>query len=331
MFLKSISKTIVSIMLVVLVVLCMAFQNQISMSVYDSLVRCVTKIIPSLFAMTVLSSVIQRSGIIDKVFSKLSVDTTALSCFIFGNLGGYPIGAKLVSDAVLSRKLNKSIAEEVMPFSFSCGPAFAIGISYAIYNSSACGFVAFASIALSNLIMYLVYAFKHRVPKNHQSNIKFSTAIVVESVSNAAWAMINISAMIAAFSVIISLLECIFPSIFISFLPSLFEISRVTELRSPSPVMLTLLLSFGGLCVHMQIISLVNEAFSLKKFFVTRLVQIPLSATFALVFNYIFNLNSLTVSSPSYHISQSNSIVPLICMLAMLVIVFMHKRKRRTA
>lgn len=331
MFLKSITKTLVSVMLVALVVLCIVFQNQISTSIYNSLVRAVTKIIPSLFAMTVLSSVIQKSGIVDRVFSKFPIDTTALSCFIFGNLGGYPIGAKLVSDAVSSGKLNKSIAEEVMAFSFGCGPAFAIGVSYAIYNSSTCGFVAFASIALSNLIMYLAYALKRRAQNSHQTDITFSTSIVVESVSNAAWAMINISAMIAAFSVIISLFECIFPSIFVSFVPSLLEISRVTELCSPSPIMLTLLLSFGGLCVHMQIISLVNEAFSLKRFYIIRLIQIPLATIFSLVFSYLFKPNGLSASSPSYHISQSNSIVPLICMLAMLVIVLLHKRKRRTA
>lgn len=333
MFLRNISKVITSILLIALVVLCIIYQNQISTDVYNSLVRCVTRIIPSLFAMTVLSSVILRSGLVDKIFANSRVNTTALSCLIFGNIGGYPIGAKLISDTVLSNKLSKSEAEKVISFSFNCGPSFAIGVSYTVYGNNIFGLAAFACIVISNLILYLIYIIKYRSEsERRRTKTRFSTSLVVESVSNAAGSMISITAMIAAFSVVISLLKCLFPSIFISFVPSVFEISNITELYYPPLYLTTALLAFGGLCVHMQVAALVNDAFSLKLFYITRLIQILIAVGISALIDNAFKLsNSISALSPYIHFSQSNSIIPLICMLAMLSIVLLYKTKRRTA
>ncbi|MBQ8623514.1 MAG: hypothetical protein IJ424_03950 [Oscillospiraceae bacterium] len=281
--------------------------------------------------MTVLSYIIQKCGIIDKAFSKSKFDLNAINCLIFGNIGGYPIGAKSVSETVNSGRLSKQKAEELMCFSFSCGPAFAIGVSYSVYGNSLYGLAAFSSIFVSNLVLFMIYSFKNKKIQNQKCSYReFSTKLIVEAVSNAATAMVNISAMIAAFSALTALLECILPHIFVSVVPSVFEISNISELKYlPLPV-LTALLAFGGLCVHMQLIAIVNGSFKMKKFFATRFLQVPLAAIVSIAIDCIFNLdNYVTVSSHTVYISQSNSIIPFICMISMISIIFLTKIKQR--
>ena len=326
MSIKAVPRVLLSVALIVFVLLCIMYQNVISIAVYKSMERAVTRIIPSLFAMTVICGLIQKCEVFSWLLTKTKLDAIPFSLFILGNLGGYPIGAKLISECILKGDVDKSKAAKMLTFSFGCGPSFAIGVSYAIYGNSIFGFISFASIFISNLILFIIYSLtNHNTNKSIGTRNCFSTSLVVECVSNAADSMILITAMIAAFSVIVSLLECLFPSLFTILSPALLEISNVTELVRPSLMLTTALLAFGGVCVHMQVLALINDTFSVKLFYLSRLIQIPLSSGISSLICRSFSISE-KASTRIVRLSESNSIIPLICMLAMLIIVFLHKK-----
>ncbi len=330
MILKSIHNTIISVVLITLAVLCIIFQNEVSQAVFDAFSRCITHIIPSLFSMSVISGVIMKCGVVERIFHRSRLDVSSLNAFIFGNIGGYPIGAKLCAD--MADKKNHARMEHLICTTFSCGPSFAISISYIIYGNSACGMVAYASILLINGFLYILYAIKHKSKRNIHQISEFSTSAIVESVISSAYAMLNITAMICAFSMITALLKCILPELFVSFVPAIFEISCISDLRYPPLWLFTALLAFGGLCVQMQIISIASSKFNLKNFYFSRIINIPLSSLIAGLIDHIFKItDSIIATSNKVILSESNSIVPFVCVIFMLIIALNTKRKQRTS
>lgn len=330
MFLRSLLNTLLSILLLSLATMCVIFQNEVSAEVYEAFVRCITDIIPPLFAMSVISSIIMRSGALKRLLSRAKFDIESLNAFIFGNIGGYPIGARLCSEMVSECTYSKECVSNLFCSSFNCGPAFAIAVSYAIYGNAVCGLGAYLSILLSNLILYIIYIAKNRSSKQCDDNYCFNTSTVVESVINSAHSMINITAMICAFSVVTALLKCLFPSLFTSTIQAIFEISKICDLQYPSLWVVTSLLSFGGLCVQMQVLSIASSKYNLKTFYISRLVQIPTAALISLIADRAFSLTeSISVSTNTVSFSQSNSIVPFICVIFMLIIALNTKRKQR--
>jgi len=157
--------------------------------------------------------------------------------------------------------------------------------------------------------------------------------LVVECVLNSTNAMFLITAMIAIFSVFSEVLKIYFPKIFVSVIPSIFEISILISLYNLSLPCFTSLLSFGGLCVLIQVSALVNSSFSLKRFYLTRLIQIPLASAVSLIIDYLFGLSRYICAYKPNHIyfSQSDSVIPLLCVIAMISIVTVTKIKQRTA
>ena len=331
---KSIINVLISTVLISVAVICIINQEIISSAVYLSMSRCVKRIIPSLFAMSVLSGIIQRTGALEFLFSKYGLNAGSLCCFIFGNIGGYPIGAKTVTDMVNQSRISKDIAERVICYSFSCGPAFAISVSYAVYGNTICGFAAFISILISNLILYLLYSIRRdELNYNRVNHENFSTKLIVECVLNSTNAMLLITAMIAIFSVFSEVLKIYFPKIFVSVIPSIFEISNLITLNNLSLPCFTSLLALGGLCVLIQVSAIVNSSFSLKRFYLTRLIQIPLASAVSLIIDYLFGLSRYICAYKPNHIyfSQSDSVIPLLCVIAMISIVTVTKIKQRTA
>ncbi len=328
MNLKSISNTIVSILLLTITVLCIVFQNEVSNAIYETFVKCITHILPSLFSMSVLSGIIMKCGVLNKILYRSRIDINYLNAFIFGNIGGYPIGAKLCAD--IAKDENRSKMSYLICSSFNCGPSFAISISYIIYGNAVCGVVAYASILLVNIIIFILHIKWLRYEKNVSRDVRFNTSAVVESVMSSAYSMINIVAMICAFTVFTALMKCIFPNIFVSFVPAIFEISCISELNYPKLWMITSLLAFGGLCVQAQLLSIADSKYSLKCFYLSRLLHIPLSALIAELIDRIFKLtNSVTTFSNRITMSESNSIIPFICVIFMIIIVLNTKRKQR--
>ena len=102
---------------------------------------CLKTIVPSLFPFLILSTALcalaqdMRFNIFAKILSPCRLPDGAETIFIISTLGGYPIGAKLISDAYSRKSLIKAEAEHMLMFCNNAGPAFIFGMISSLFTS----------------------------------------------------------------------------------------------------------------------------------------------------------------------------------------------------
>lgn len=300
-------------------------QHEVAEAVISAVESCVYRIIPSLFAMSVISTAISKSGVLAQFTRKFRINADILAAFVFGNIGGYPIGAKLLSEAVTEGRLNREVAEKAMTFCFGAGPSFAAGVVGAtVFSDIRVGIAAlFASIS-ANFTLYLIFLFRGEgCPRALSARPEgFSTRLLTDSVSAAVSAMKSICSMIVFFAALKAIAEATFPSLAqMKYFAILLEISNISACQGISLVAASVLLAFGGICVNMQIFAAINGIFSLKRFYMSRIVSLPLTALYAYLIQRILpNLGIAAETATKIRLSQSPSLIPIVCVAAMVAI-----------
>ena len=97
---------------------CMTKTAEVSQAVSGAVERCIGVVIPSLFAMMIVSGLLVRSGItgavprfIGMISEKLlGMEGFMLPVFTFGMFAGYPVGAKMICTEVQCGRLDKNRA-----------------------------------------------------------------------------------------------------------------------------------------------------------------------------------------------------------------------------
>lgn len=313
--------------------------------------RCINIIVPSLFAFMAVSDLLIKSGLYNYVskpftpFSKYILGMPAQLFFVFlmGNLAGYPMGVKLLSDLVRSGKISAKTAEIMSCFCCCGGPAFYAGtVGLGIFGSVKIGMGVFTSIVLAN-VMTAAIACRIWKPKleNSDVSVRLDSQLLTDSVVNSGKSLFTICGMIVFFSAFMSVLEYFGAFSFladlfsldknaVALLRSFFEITSVTEISSisfGSMPAITALCSFGGLCVVMQIAAVNAKTFSLKRFYLTRPVNAVLSALiFEFIKKYFLPEAIETVYSNSKYLVNINNFVPSICLILMILLLMYKKR-----
>lgn len=250
-------------------------------------------LIPSLFPMMVLSSLLIRSGLSD-VCGRLLAPVTrwlfrlpgeASSAILLSFIGGFPIGAKCVRLLYEQRKLTDAQAEQMMLFCICSGPAFLItGVGTLLLGNPAAGVILYLSQIISGLCLGFVAGriSERNAPATGEerpaalARTSLSDAFLL-SCSDGAAALIQLTALVVMFSMWLSLSEKIglsqlFSQVFQwaglslptadAAFPVIFEVTTACQTisRSACPLwVLSFAAGFGGLCVHFQIFSLLGN------------------------------------------------------------------------
>ena len=333
---KSLSDISILVILNMLGVMLIWRQEAVSSAIIESTKNCVYRIIPSLFAMTVISTAISNSGLVGMALQRSKIDANIFTAFLFGNIGGYPIGAKLLSEMVRDGRMNKSQAEKAIVFCFGSGPAFAAGVAgTAIFGDVRYGLAALSAGILANLTLYFLYAVISRESPKHTINDSngFTTSLMIESVSSSTNSMISICSMIVFFAALRAVIESVYPKLRdMKYLAGVLEISNIASLsglKGISLVAVALLLSFGGLCVHMQLFAIIDGQFSLRTFYLSRIIALPLAGAYAFLLEILLHrLPIFSAVTTKIRLSQSPSLIPIICVIAMVFITILEKGKR---
>lgn len=109
-------------------------------SARQALELCIKTVIPSLFPMFVLSGLL-ISGISVSSGRFLSLPECILglppgtgALFLLGIIGGFPVGAQCISQAVESNNLSRLDGERMLGFCNNCSPAFLFGIAGGLFS-----------------------------------------------------------------------------------------------------------------------------------------------------------------------------------------------------
>lgn len=288
--------------------LILAFPKEVSSAISEAVADCLEVIIPSLFAFTVLAAYLQKSGLYRAALRPLTfplskllrTDEEICALIILSNIGGYPVGAKLLSESVRSGRLSERDAGRLLCCCFGSGPSFVIGLAgMRVFGSAAIGGALYAALLLSTLIVALFVRSRGEFTlRGKPAPLSLGSDSLISSVTDAARVMFTVCAMITAFSVVTRLAELtglsalarrLFAALGAgenaeNIFPALLEVSRVKALVPSGKWVIPLcagLLSFGGVCVLLQVAALKGRV-PLRAFLLSRVPAALLSAALSL-------------------------------------------------
>lgn len=257
--------------------------KEVASAAYRGVQLCLTVLIPSLFAFTVMSSLLVSSGIYKAIGVPLSpiaryvfrMHPEEFAVFLISQAAGYPVGAALISEMYQYGRITKQRASELLKFCIAPGPSFVLATAAVVKPELPRIYIAvFLSVLISNLIIAIICAIGKPVPQKDAGKLKItlSPKQFTDSVSKGAASMTVICSMVIFFCAVIAAIgktgvfsalslaigkaagvstDIVYPII-----RSIMEISNTTLLCGSDtfavPV-LAALLSFGGICVHLQI------------------------------------------------------------------------------
>ncbi len=250
-------------------------------------------IFPSLFPFFVLSSLMIKYGFVEflgnlfKPFmNKLfKIKSSCAFIFVMSIISGNPANAKYTKELLINGAINEYEATKILCFTCFSSPLFILGtVSLMFLNNKEVGLLILLCHYLSNIIIGILIRNYH--PSKKENN-KVSLKIAIDSmhkkrinnsesfgniVTNALMNSINTLLLILGIMTICLVITTIIDnninlnSVFQSILNGYIEMTQGIKYISMENIPLKLkciltvmILSFGGLSVHMQIVSIISD------------------------------------------------------------------------
>ena len=280
---KKFIKALIMLIFAVSIFLTVYFSEKIKTAVYNSLVLCGSNLIPSLLPMMFITFLLIDSGVL-KWMPKKAV---SIFIFILTCVSGYPSGAKIYGSLAHNGTLQRSIAEKLIPTSVCAGPAFIINfVGHGLLDSKSIGIFLYISIVLSNLIVFIYYGGLKISPK--ENNFKTDKNALVYAAKDSLDAVIGICGYVTIFSAVSEIIYCCFGDDVKKIFVYITEVTGAIT-NTNNIYLVCFLLSFGGMCVFTQIISLTqNLKINTLNYIKTRLICGIISLIFFKILFLIF-------------------------------------------
>lgn len=263
------------------------------LGIKTGLSNCAQTLIPSMFPFLVASSLV-GSGDLPKPVKRLFEPLTqalfrlpcrALPAIVLSQVGGYLSGAKAVQTLCERGALTRSQGARLMLFGINSGLGFTVNaVGSVMLGSKKIGGILLFSLCVSSLLTGILTRFVPEISTETkiipQKKISFSDAIV-ESVSQSSEAMLCACGFVCFFSGFSGVLQKYIKNQTVSMLILCFaEItSGCFEAAGKAGIpFFAGVCAFGGLCVHLQIFTLVKEIpINFAYFYLFRFIHAALS------------------------------------------------------
>lgn len=348
---NKIKNLIIGSLTVTYLILLIFFSKDVGKAVFNSVNVCIEVIIPSLYAFMVVSGFIVSSNlyaVLSKPFGFIAryvfrIPPEYFSVFLIGSIGGYPVGARLISDMYNEKKIDVETAEQMLSYCYLAGPAFICSIAgVKLFSSVKAGIIIFSSIVLSNFVIAFLSGLKRHIPVKTQNKVKlkFNFENIIKSIYDGAKGIFSICTVIVFFSSIIAVLEKFniinyaARKIFeysdlnyddsIALVKSIVEISNISAFTPNNFKIMPLvasLLSFGGICVLIQIKGFVPCGLSEKHFYFARIISIFFSYFFCKLFIELFDIKYVCAMTYSQIEYSQSSPIPTVFLLIMTILL----------
>lgn len=309
-------------------------KNAVSVA-QDGLQLCLRTVIPALFPFFVLSGMMNSSLLGQTIgwlrpFCKITrIPKGSESLLLVGFLAGYPVGAQLITQAYRDGKLSANIARRMLGFCSNAGPAFVFGMLTPLFGNPCIPWVIWIIHIAAALITGWI------LPGDVQKDCKLEKAepiTVSKALQNAVKNMATVCGWVIVFRIILGFCDrwflWLFPIEMQVLLSGILELSNGCvmlnrlSLEGVRFVMAGVMLSFGGLCVGMQTIT-VTQDLGVGYYFPGKVLQAVLAALISsLVQPLIFPTQE-----------QFNFLVPAMVMtvIGIAITVYMVRRKKVVA
>lgn len=277
-------------------------------------------IFPSLFPFFVLSHILINYGFVEfvaELFKPLMnkfFKLRGISAFVFimSLVSGFPSNAKYVRELYLNGLIDEHEGAKILTFTHFSNPLFILGtVSIMFLNNKEIGILILFCHYIGNIIVGFLFrnyyvtsdnssvSLKNAVMEMHKkriSNNKSFGSIISEALLNGINTLLLIFGVVTFFLVITTIIDnnINLPRYYQSILNGIFEMTQglkyVSLLDIPLKIKGTLsvlFISFGGLSVHLQIISILSDTkIRYYPFLVARIIHCCISC---LLFYFLFD------------------------------------------
>ena len=311
------------IIMVALVYICFAIlydRESIFSSVKFSLDIWRNNIFPSLFPFFILSSIMINYGFVEilgsligPIMNKLfKVSSKSAFIFVMSIFSGNPSNAKYIKELYQNKEIDEREATKILCFSCFANPLFILGtVSIFFLNNKKVGLIILLCHYLGNIIVGLIIRnfypckdYKHITLKesiHNKRKVKPFGIMITETIMGSLNTLLLILGVMTMFLILTTIIDNvinIYP-IYQSTLNGFIEMTQGLKYISleniPLKIKCTLsviILSFGGLSVHMQIMSILSDT-NIKyfPFFCARVMHAFISGILIyIIFDYWFLL-----------------------------------------
>ena len=309
----------------------LVFSGPASDAIGKSMEVCGSVLIPSLFPFMVFSIFVVKSGL-SEILSRFSEPVTRLlfqlpgctaAAITAGFLGGYPAAAQSIAALLESGRISPAQAERMSRFCLCAGPAFVLSaVGGRMLGSTQTGLLLYAAQLIAALSIGIIEA-RFVPPEDKKKNAAAPcepplplSAALIQSVEAGVQSLLKLCAAACLCGVLSALLSGAgITGAFTALLDRtgllavsaalpdiLLEVTdgcRAAVRAGAYPVLLcSLALSWGGLCIHLQIFSALGTLKIRKgRFYLFRLLQTLLSALVTVLLLRLFPSTAAPVFS----------------------------------
>lgn len=269
-------------------------------------------IFPSLFPFLILNNLLLEYNFLNKIsflFKNIMTKIYHLkeeTAFVLlaSLFSGFPSGAKYTTKLLEKKIINLEEAETLITFTHYSNPIFIIGIigNSILLNRKIAILILIAHIITNLIIGYLFRPQKININNTYKVNIKETKSLgesLKTSIQDALNTLFLLLGTITIFSCVITMLTNIidcnnYLKVIISGLLEMTQGIKQVSLLNISlyskTILITLFISFSGLSVHLQVISIISEyKIKYKYFLESRILHSILSIILVSILYFIFN------------------------------------------
>lgn len=292
------------------------YSKAVMESVSFSISIWIDNLFPSLFPFFVVSNLLLQYGFVDKLsrlFNKIMpvvfhLPKEASFPFVMSLFSGFPSGAKNTCELVKSNYITASQGARLLTFTHYSNPLFILGfIATIIFNDIRVGIIILISHVLGSILVGILFREKkyYNVNNNFVSKNKvipsFGKALK-DSIFTALDTMCLLLGIVTIFLIITTILNEIFnfsPVVQV-IISGLFEMTQgikgIVSVNIPllfKIILVTSFISFGGISVHVQVLSIIEEVkIKYKYFFLARILHSIIASILVSILYIIFFLNT---------------------------------------
>lgn len=337
-------------------------------AVREALIMCAQTVIPSLFPFFVFSGLLIQSGFIPVAGAVITpvihplfrVSGSGALAFVIGIVSGYPMGAKMTADLYREKLISRTEGHKLLPFCNNSGPLFIIGaVGGGMLGNVRIGFFLYMVHLAAALMVACCFRFYGESAQRGSASVRSAVGSSLRehyrqqrggsAVSECVRSAVNTILLICGFIVFFSAFtECLKPLLALVrndtarlLLSGMLEVTagvnRVCSAQSALPqklVMISALLGFGGICVHLQVLGMLSGTdLKMKTYLVGKLLHAMFSAFLCMASLRFLPSEVITVWNPTFSAPEASLISPISVLSALAVAVssgyFALRRKVR--
>lgn len=243
-----------------------------AIGVTEGMKLCAEAVIPALFPFLFLSGILNRILIGHPIrflrpLGKLCrIPSGSEGILLAGLIGGYPVGAAMIRQACWDESLSREDGRRMLGFCNQAGPAFLFGMLGPLFENPALPWLIWGLLIASTVITAVLLPGKS---DNICDESKLAPITTADSLTNAIRTMATVCGWVSLFRVILVFIRRWFLWLFSPttqiLLTGLLELSNgcssLSNLDTPafSLILAGWMLSFGGICVGMQTLSVCGD------------------------------------------------------------------------